>query len=94
LKAKGGYYGKVNLVTLEKEDWKLGHLLKLENNQFLQPYFELCEKVRSAINNIEFSKLVLIRIFFQFLVLTKEHCKDNTRMMSHTATVTYHALKV
>jgi hypothetical protein len=72
LKAKGGYYGKVNLVTLEKEDWKLGHLLKLENNQFLQPYFELCEK---------------------FLVLTKEHCKDNTRMMSHTATVTYHALK-
>jgi hypothetical protein len=52
LKAKGGYYGKVNLVTLEKEDWKLGHLLKLENNQFLQPYFELCEKVRSATNNI------------------------------------------
>ena len=45
LKEKGGYYGRVNLATLEKEDWQLDHLLKLESNAFLKPYFELCEKV-------------------------------------------------
>jgi hypothetical protein len=73
LKARGGYYGKVNLLTGEKSDFKLNHLFSFDGphgiqSPWINKYFELCEKV---------------------LVLKEEDLQDEGKMMSHTGVVTY-----
>lgn len=67
----GGYFGKVNLQTGEKEDYTLDHILSFEKG-YLERYFDLAESV---------------------LVLSERDQNDPTKMKSHTAVVTYHALK-
>jgi len=68
---KEAYFGRINLATGEKEDYKLDHVIKFEDG-FLTPYFHLCENV---------------------LAFNRRDLQDPTKTMSHTAVVTYHAMK-
>lgn len=76
LKKMDGYYGRVNLATGEKKDYRLEHILGFNRN-FLPKYFALAENI---------------------LVLGEEDLAPrgftkNGKTLSHTAVVTYHALK-
>lgn len=71
LARRGGYFGRVNLRTGEKEDYRLDHVLTFEKG-YLERYFDLAENV---------------------LVLSEKDFDDPTKMKSHTAVVTYHAMK-
>jgi len=71
LKKRDAYFGKVNLVTREKQDYQLEHLLEFKEG-FLAPFFDLAENT---------------------LVLTEDDFDNPDKMKSHTAVVTYHALK-
>ncbi|MBI2102779.1 DUF1152 domain-containing protein [Candidatus Woesearchaeota archaeon] len=71
LAQRGGYFGRVNLKTGDKEDYTLDHILSFEKG-YLERYFELAENV---------------------LVLSERDQNDPTKMKSHTAVVTYHAMK-
>eukprot|EP01120_Amphizonella_sp_Union-15-10_P005338 TRINITY_DN16092_c0_g1_i1.p1 TRINITY_DN16092_c0_g1~~TRINITY_DN16092_c0_g1_i1.p1 ORF type:complete len:306 (-),score=32.88 TRINITY_DN16092_c0_g1_i1:28-945(-) len=70
--SKGGYYGRINLKTLEKENWKMDHIFQFNDNKFLDKYFQFVEKL---------------------VVVKPEDLKNKLKTKSHTATVTYHALK-
>jgi len=71
LKQRNAYFGRVNLKTLEKQDYQLNHLLDFKQG-FLEPYFKLAENI---------------------LVLKEEDIDNPDKTQSHTAVVTYHALK-
>ena len=44
MEESGGYFGRVNLKTGEKDNFKLGHLLEFSKN-FLDDYFSFSSKV-------------------------------------------------
>lgn len=72
LKARGGYFGKVNLLTGEKSDYTLNDIFAFNdfssgNVPWIKEYLELCERV---------------------LVLQETDLQDAGKMMSHTAVVT------
>ncbi len=68
LQGRGGYFGRVNLATGEKEHYALDHILALSSLD-LEAYFALTEQI----------------VFL--------HGDDEGKAQSHTAVVTYHALK-
>jgi len=70
IKEKGGYYGRVNIVTGEKDEFTL-NLISFKDG-FLEKYFNLAEAI---------------------LQLTEKDTQNPEKMPSHTATVTYHAVK-
>ena len=72
LKERGGYYGRINLHTGEKEDYRLSHLLDFKDRNFLESYYKLAEAV---------------------VCLNRPDLKNPKKMKSHTATVSYHAIK-
>jgi len=74
LKERGAYFGRVNLHTWEKDEYKLDHLIPFEEG-CLEDFITFAEDI---------------------LVLTREHCKpsyNQVRWKSHTAVVSYHAVK-
>lgn len=65
------YLGRINLITMEKQDYRLDSSLDFKKG-FLKPYSALAENI---------------------LVLDEEDLNNPDKTPSHTATVTYHALK-
>jgi hypothetical protein len=45
LKEIGGYFGRVNLFTGEKDNYQLDHLLSFNSKDFLNDYFKLADQV-------------------------------------------------
>lgn len=108
IKEMGGYYGRVNLLTLHKDEYKLGkivndvvcHVTKYHVTEHL--VLTLCPAHCRTDHLLRFEKGFESSYFDlaqQVLALTEQEASSNnsngsTKMVSHTATVTYWALKV